>query len=332
MKVCVKNPKSEVNEDQLEVISSFIKFLQSELPLSNDVKIVLTDNQEKTGTTGIRLPKGEIYVLSDGRMLIDILRTISHEWVHEFQHQKMGLKDTDKIQDIGGPEENMCNVLSGIFIKKFDKQNPEFKEILYEDSKNNTISLINELSSSSVGVDEVINTFSKKPELLKHLGFRNIDSVRRYIDGVGYEDFNELRSDIQEFLKSRKEYFEKEMDEFERVVQDLSRDENIDISVNDVLNSFENAKEITLTDDIWSKLENTESNQIKKGEMNKVIDLAKKYNKSSPKKLSKLLKSGDYPRPMILKFGNRYHLVAGNTRLCTAAALGIKPKVLIGEI
>jgi hypothetical protein len=33
-----------------------------------------------------------------------------------------------------------------------------------------------------------------------------------------------------------------------------------------------------------------------------------------------------------LKFGDRYHLVAGNTRLSTAAALGMTPKVLIGEI
>jgi hypothetical protein len=41
---------------------------------------------------------------------------------------------------------------------------------------------------------------------------------------------------------------------------------------------------------------------------------------------------GDYHRPMILKFGDRYYLVAGNTRLSTAAALGIRPIVLIGEI
>jgi hypothetical protein len=71
---------------------------------------------------------------------------------------------------------------------------------------------------------------------------------------------------------------------------------------------------------------------IKKGEMKKVVDLAKKYNKTKPAELRKLLLSGDYRRPLIIKFGDRYHLVAGNTRLCTAAALGVKPKVLIGEI
>jgi hypothetical protein len=122
------------------------------------------------------------------------------------------------------------------------------------------------------------------------------------------------------------------MDEFQRVVQDLSRDEGIDISVIDVIRAFRNAEETLLPAEVWGKLENTESNQIKKGEMNKVKKLAKRYRKSDPIKLAKKLISGEYDRPLILKFGDRYHLVAGNTRLSTAAALGITPIVLIGEL
>jgi hypothetical protein len=49
-------------------------------------------------------------------------------------------------------------------------------------------------------------------------------------------------------------------------------------------------------------------------------------------KLAKDLKSGVYDRPLILKFGDTYYLVAGNTRLSTAAALGMRPIVIIGEI
>lgn len=265
MKVCIKSPKSEVNQEQLEVISSFIKFLQSQLPLSSDVEVNLTSNQSTTGTTGVRMPDSKMYILAKGRMLIDILRTISHEWVHEYQYQEMGLDDKKKIQDIGGPEENMSNVLSGIFIKKFDKQNPDFKERLYE----------------------------------------------------GKKEENQL---------------EKEVDEFQRVVQYLSRKEGIDISVIDLVRAFRNAEETLIPDEVWGKLENTESNQIKKGEMNKVKKLAKRYRKSDPIKLAKKLIRGEYDRPLILKFGDRYHLVAGNTRLSTAAALGIRPIVLIGEL
>ena len=35
------------------------------------------------------------------------------------------------IQDIGGPEENMANVLSGIFVKKFAKKFPKYKKMMY---------------------------------------------------------------------------------------------------------------------------------------------------------------------------------------------------------
>jgi hypothetical protein len=125
---------------------------------------------------------------------------------------------------------------------------------------------------------------------------------------------------------------EGEMDEFQRISQDLRRDEKIDISVEELVRSFDGLEEQTLTDDVWPKLENTESNEIEKGDIEAVNDIAKMYNKTSPKKLIKAIKSGDYNRPLILKMGERYILIAGNTRLCTAAAMGVNPKVFIGEI
>jgi len=325
MKVCIKKNNSEISDEKLEVVSAFVKFLQSQIPLSSDIQINFTDNQKETGTTGVRMPGSKISVLSKGRMLVDILRTLSHEWVHEFQYQKLGLADNAKIQNIGGPEENMSNILSGIFIKKFDKQNPDFKDKLYE-------SLITELSPKSTGVEEVMSIFKKKPELIKHLGFRNMDAVKYFIEAADYDDFEELRDDIEKFLEMRNNYFEKEMDEIQRAVQELSRDEGLDISVADVVEALRNSREVKLTDDIWSKLENTESNQIKKGEMKKVVEIAKKYDKTSPYVLKKALVKDEYERPIILKFGDRYHLVAGNTRLSTAAAIGMKPQVIIAEI
>jgi hypothetical protein len=220
----------------------------------------------------------------------------------------------------------MCNILSGIFIKKFDKQNPDYKTTIYEQK------ILNELSPNSSGVSDVLSLLSKKPELVKQLGFRSLDAVQYFIDGASYDDFDELKDDIEKFLKEKEQYFEKEMDEIQRAVQELSRDEGLDISVKDVVESFRNSNEVTLTDDIWSKLENTESNQVKKGEMKKVVEIAKKYDKTSPYILKKSLLKDDYERPLILKFGDRYHLVAGNTRLCTASAMGMKPQVLIAEI
>jgi hypothetical protein len=63
-----------------------------------------------------------------------------------------------------------------------------------------------------------------------------------------------------------------------------------------------------------------------------IIPIPNDNGKSDPIKLAKKLIRGEYDRPLILKFGDRYHLVAGNTRLSTAAALGITPIVLIGEL
>jgi hypothetical protein len=123
-----------------------------------------------------------------------------------------------------------------------------------------------------------------------------------------------------------------EMDELQRVVQDLSRDENIETTVKELVNAFNDSTEERISDEVWSKLENTESNEIEKGDMKAVYKIAKTYNKTNPQKLAQSFADGDYKRPLIVQFGDRYHLVAGNTRLCTAAALGIKPNVFIAKI
>jgi hypothetical protein len=192
--------------------------------------------------------------------------------------------------------------------------------------------LILELSITSDVVLEFIEFVENYPEIIPHLKFSSMTDLKEYIMDASISEFDELRKEAEHFVKRREKYFKDEIDEFERASQDLSRDENIDVSVSQLMDLFQQAREITIPEKVWNKLENTECNQIKKGEMKKVLDLAKKYNKQNPKELKKALLSGDYRRPLILKFGDRFHLVAGNTRLCTAAALGMRPKVLIAEI
>ena len=192
--------------------------------------------------------------------------------------------------------------------------------------------IIYELSPQSEGITEFLSQVKDFPELLKHLNFDSISSLKEFLEENDYEDFQELKKEVDYFFDRRKRYFVSELDEITRVVQELNREENIEISVADVLDLFARTKETTLSPIIWSKLENTESNKIRKGEINKVKDLAKKYNKQNPIELKKALQSGEYKRPMIIKFGDRYHLVSGNTRLSTAAAIGMKPQVLIAEL
>ena len=124
-----------------------------------------------------------------------------------------------------------------------------------------------------------------------------------------------------------------EKHEIKRVVQDLMRDGDAELTYDKVFKAFKNAEETDLTDDIWEKLENTESNEVEVGDMEKVMFIAKMYKKTNPETLAKAIESGEYNRPMILNYnGDRFVLVAGNTRLCTAAALGITPKVYIAKI
>jgi len=330
MKVCLKKSGEFPKKDEVSVIKKFLQFLQTQLPLNKKIQITFTDFREVPMTTGVRMPGNEIFVLAKGRLLIDVLRTISHEWVHEFQHQKMGVKDNVKIKDIGGPEENMSNILSGIFIKKFEKKYPEFNNVTYGESVNEE--MLYEISPKSNGVNDFLEFMKNNPEYMTQIGFKTYQWLQDYIGSASYDEFMELQDELENILKKKDKYISNEMDEIERAVQDLSRDESLEITVQDVVRAFTKAKEIVIPKDVWLKLENTESDQIKKGEMKKVVDIAKQYNKTSPLKLKKALSDGEYNPPLILKFGDRYHLVAGNTRLCTAAALGMKPRVIIAEV
>jgi len=129
MKICVSGIRKQNYSKDL--FGDFLNYLQSEMPLSEDIKIILTQSREGRMTTGVREPN-QMRILSGGRMLIDVLRTLSHEWVHEYQHQKMGVRDDVPIQDIGGPEENMASVLASIFLKKFQSEFPNYEKYLYK--------------------------------------------------------------------------------------------------------------------------------------------------------------------------------------------------------
>jgi hypothetical protein len=133
------------------------------------------------------------------------------------------------------------------------------------------------------------------------------------------------RGEIWKNLKEVEEEWEKEYGEIERTAED----ENIPLE--SITQAFVNSREVTLTNDIWEKLENTNSYDCW-GDWNCVEDVAKLYNRTSPTVLKAAIESGNYDKPLILKYDERYILVAGNTRLSTAAALKMNPKVLIAVV
>ena len=87
MLVKLLDKKSGLQSDEMEVVQEFLKFCQQGHPLKRDVESHLLGERYGKMTTGSE-SLGKIKILSEGRMLIDILRTISHEWVHEFARQR----------------------------------------------------------------------------------------------------------------------------------------------------------------------------------------------------------------------------------------------------
>lgn len=123
--------KSKISKEKLDIMFNFIKYLYANIKLSDDILIELIDKKTSGMTTGVRESHHHIKVLCDGRILVDILRTIAHEWLHEYQHQKMGVRDNDRVKEVGGWIENQANAVSGALVKKFVLSHNDLEKLLY---------------------------------------------------------------------------------------------------------------------------------------------------------------------------------------------------------
>ena len=126
MKVNLYDKSSGLGSEQINVIQDFLRFCQKNSPLKKDVDIQLLGERFGKMTTGSEI-LGRIKVLAGGRMLIDILRTVAHEWVHEFARQRnIKLKGFNTVS-----QENYANSEAGIMIRMYEKSNPQLTALLY---------------------------------------------------------------------------------------------------------------------------------------------------------------------------------------------------------
>ena len=117
----------------------------------------------------------------------------------------------------------------------------------------------------------------------------------------------------------------KEGSEIERTAQEFN------IPLEDLKYAFTVSDMIILSDNIWSKLENTDSYDIKS--LKDAIRLAKKYGKNWEPTYNSIKSGKTIDPPMVLNYDKtKYYLVGGNTRLMFYKALGITPKVLLATI
>jgi hypothetical protein len=99
------------------------------------------------------------------------------------------------------------------------------------------------------------------------------------------------------------------------------------IPVDDLQYAFDAGQNVILNDDVWSKLENTNSYHIES--LGQVILHAKQHNIDITPYLKAIKNKQLLPKPLILRYeSNRYYLVAGDLILSLYKALNQTPEVL----
>ena len=159
-----------------------------------------------------------------------------------------------------------------------------------------------------------------------------VGEIQKFIpDRVNVQDFiGALKNKLNEFehQTTNDEFVAlvaKEETEVERTAQEFN------IPLEDLKYAFVAGGMIILSDDIWAKLENTDSYDVKS--LKDAIRLAKKYGKNWESILAAIKDGTILDPPMVLNYDKtKYYLTSGNTRLMFYKALGITPKVLLATI
>jgi ParB-like chromosome segregation protein Spo0J len=135
-----------------------------------------------------------------------------------------------------------------------------------------------------------------------------------------------------EVVKS--EYFqfpdiEKEDGEFGRVAETFGLEPSL------LMREARKGEMIRLTEELLSQLENADANTFQAGDWKAVHNYSNPdgvYKRDWETLKNKIEEGVVLDAPIVMKFCDRYHLVAGNTRLMIARAKGIEPNVLVFEV
>ena len=131
-----------MSKEDKSLAKKFIAFLHTQYPLKKDLKITFLGDRKGKMSTGSRTSDSELKILTKGRLNRDILRTLAHEWVHEYQ---LTILNREHGPDIGGKNEDEANAFAGQLIKMFEKKFPAKEEMMYESKGiEKRIGLINE--------------------------------------------------------------------------------------------------------------------------------------------------------------------------------------------
>jgi len=110
------------------ILKRFIIFLKRELRLTYDIPYVLIEDSDfaKDHMTFGMMNGNILYISIVNRHPMDILRTVSHEFIHYKQ-----VMDGKKISsNLGSSAENEANAKSGEIMRKYGKLYPELFDLM----------------------------------------------------------------------------------------------------------------------------------------------------------------------------------------------------------
>jgi len=219
MNVKVKHIECDMSDKDIELSNEFIKYLQKHFPLKNDVSIVFTGERIGEMSTGSRNSKSVIKVFTKKRINRDILRTLAHEWIHEWQMTTKGKKPTG---DIGGPIEDEANAKAGSILKMFEKDHPIKEPLMYE-SIQNKINLLNE----QILITEKINIQEEFINEMKQIGIEKLpysySAIKQFVDpetmDIHYnKHYKTYVKKLNDALKNTKRKY----DDLEEIIRSIS--------------------------------------------------------------------------------------------------------------
>ena len=122
---------SEINESfYIEQVGQFVSWAIQKLGIVEPYpEIELSTDHDRASTyhhTGANSDDNKIWVYIKNRNMVDILRTVFHELVHTKQRQ-LGLV-TDADSYTGSPIESQADILAGMYMKLYGKNNKSIFE------------------------------------------------------------------------------------------------------------------------------------------------------------------------------------------------------------
>jgi superoxide dismutase, Fe-Mn family len=129
MEVNINYDGIDPTKEDKKLINDFILQLKKNYPLEDDIDISFQSKRTGTMTTGSRTDKNKLKILVKDRLNRDVMRTLAHEWSHEYQRTILKRK---KGKDIGGKNEDEASSQASREIKKFEKGNKKMEKTIYK--------------------------------------------------------------------------------------------------------------------------------------------------------------------------------------------------------